>query len=231
MLPLAEWSPQLPHFLLIAGAGAIAISRTLPVLCLISGFFKACTTKRGVSRLYASIKLASLCTGVILYEVPSRSAEDVRRFVLEDEHRRVETVLVGGSIALAAWTQLFVSSQNPPTNRLSAITLSLLFVGASVLLIVPILFRSTGRLATTLYRQLATYVGFGAVLLSLCGITVDLLDGWYEYAALTVAALLIGRDLAETGREITGFRRFANFGAAISILGRRIEIVESPSNP
>lgn len=164
----------------------IALFRLIPIAIHFLEFSRAVPKGRGRAR--TAIQLANRCTGIILYRIPDDLAEAVRKDILEDEHRQIETVLVGGSIALAAWTQLFVSSASSPANRLSGTTLSLLFTGASVLLVVPLLFRTAGRLVTASYRGLATYAGFGAVALSLGSAIVDLRDGWQEPRGLRLGS-------------------------------------------
>jgi hypothetical protein len=194
----------------------IALFRLIPIAIYFLEFSRAVPKGRGRAR--TAIQLANRCTGIILYRIPDDLAEAVRKDILEDEHRQIETVLVGGSIALAAWTQLFVSSASSPANRLSGTTLSLLFTGASVLLVVPLLFRTAGRLVTASYRGLATYAGFGAVALSLGSAIVDLRDGWYELVGLALAVALVVRELVECRVNLSVFKSYADFASAVSKL-------------
>jgi hypothetical protein len=197
----------------------IVLFRLIPIVFYFLGFLRAAPKGRGRTR--TAIQLANKCTGIILYTVPTDLAEAVRKDILEDEHRRIETVLVGGSIALAAWTQLFVSSASSPADRLSGTTLSLLFTGAGVLLIVPLLFRTAGRLVTASYRGLATYVGFGAVALSLGSAIVDLRDGWYELVGPALAVALVVRELLECRVSMFVLGSYADFTSAVDKLAPR----------
>ena len=199
-------------------AVAILALRVVPIATYFLGFWRAVPRDRAIRRARTAVELANACTGIVLFVVPGPKVEEVRREILADEQRRVETVLVGGSIALAAWTQLFVSSETEPASRLSGQTLALLFLGAGVLLVVPLLFRTEGRLVTSWYRGLATYTGFGLVVLSLTSAAVDLLNGWYDLVAVVVALLLLAREALELRDALVELRRYADFPAAVRTL-------------
>lgn len=201
-----------------AVAVAILALRVVPIAAYFLSFWRAVPRDRAIRRARTAVELANACTGIVLFVVPGPKVEEVRKEILADEQRRVETVLVGGSIALAAWTQLFVSSDNGPASRLSGQTLALLFLGAGVLLVVPLLFRTEGRLVTSSYRGLATYTGFGLIVLSLTSAVVDLLDGWYEIVAVIFALLLLAREVLELRDALVELRRYADFPAAVRTL-------------
>ena len=203
-----------------AVAVAILALRVVPIATYFHGFWRAVPRDGVVRRARTAVEFANACTGTILFVVPESKVEEIRKQILADEQRRVETVLVGGSIALAAWTQLFVSSESGPASRLSGETLGLLFLGAGVLLVVPLLFRTEGRLVTSSYRGLATYTGFGLIVLSLTSAVADLLNGWYELAGLVVALLLLTREALEL-RDALLELRYADFPAAVTELQRR----------
>jgi hypothetical protein len=106
-------------------------------------------------------------------------------------------ILVGGAIALAAWTQVFVSSESPPADRLSGATLALLFGGAMILLSSPLLFRREGLHLTFIGRESATFLGYGAIVLSMCGAILDLVSGYWMAVAVVLAAVIAVRDLID----------------------------------
>jgi hypothetical protein len=122
--------------------------------------------------------------------------------LLELEHRRVDTMLVVGSIGLAAWSQLFVSSKSPPTSRLSGFTLGLLFAGAFCLLVGPVLWRNEGLHLTLMGRQAFLNVGFGLIALSLVSVVLDLRLPLAWVAAAAVAVLIGLREVAEVATWI-----------------------------
>jgi hypothetical protein len=132
--------------------------------------------------------------------------------LLELEARRLDTMLVGGSIGLAAWSQLFVSS-NPssPASRLSGLTLGLLFAGAACLIAGPLLWRGEGLHLTLMGRSAALHVGFGLIALSLSSAVLDLHLPVAAAVGIAVVLLIGVRDMAEVGvwvRRIHPMLRF-----------------------
>jgi hypothetical protein len=117
--------------------------------------------------------------------------------LLKLEGRRLDTMLVGGSIGLAAWSQLFVSSRTPPASQLSGLTVGLLFAGSFGLICGSLLWRSEGLHLTMMGRTATLHVGFGVIALSLASAVVDLDLTVAAFAALCVAVLIGLRDVAE----------------------------------
>lgn len=110
----------------------------------------------------------------------------------------MDTLLVGGSVGLAAWSQLFVSSGTEPASRLSGLTLGLLLSGAACLIIGPLLWRSEGLHLTLMGRTTAMHVGFGLIAFSLASAVLDLGLPLLAGVVSIVVVVLIGlRDGAE----------------------------------
>lgn len=122
---------------------------------------------------------------------------DRHQKLLELESRRLDTMLVGGSIGLAAWSQLFVSSGSPPASELSGLTLGLLFAGSFALICGALLWRSEGLHLTLMGRTATLHVGFGVIALSLASAVLDLDLPVAGFAAVCVAVLIGLRDVAE----------------------------------
>ncbi|WP_210634292.1 hypothetical protein [Streptomyces sp. GESEQ-13] len=110
--------------------------------------------------------------------------------------RQFDVCLVGGAIATAAWTALLVAP--PETYHVSGFTLGLLLAGAVTLISGPILARYDGRHLTLLVREAAIYLGFTAIALSLCSVTIDLAYKGWRIAAFVVAIVIVVRDLIDS---------------------------------
>lgn len=112
--------------------------------------------------------------------------------MLELEAHRLDIVLVGGSIALAAWTQLFVAN----SDRLSDRTLNLLLAGAACLIGGPLVWRSEGAHLTMMGRLSSLETGFTLIAATLASVAVDL-DNEVAMIVALVAILVVGmRDLS-----------------------------------
>ncbi|MGY1709296.1 hypothetical protein ACI8AC_07260 [Geodermatophilus sp. SYSU D00758] len=115
--------------------------------------------------------------------------------ILDQGARRLETMLVGGSIALAAWSQLFVSSEEA-ADELSGLTLGLLFAGAYALLVSGLLWRAEGQHLTYMGRVTSLHVGYYLIALSLTSIIQDLgLGDCFVATSLAVVSLIAAREV------------------------------------
>ena len=140
---------------------------------------------------------------------PGAGRGEAHKLLVAKEERRFELLLVGGAIALAAWTQLFVSSDNPPADVLTGTTLALLFLGAATLLTVPLLFRAEGRHLTLIGRESAVYLGLGAIAVSLLSAIVDIYgQSWRMVAAVATLAIVL-RDAGDVIVHLGLQRKFA----------------------
>lgn len=117
--------------------------------------------------------------------------------LLEQETHRLDVMLVGGSISLAAWSQLFVSSKASPASQLSGLTLGLLFAGASSLIAGPLLWRSEGLHLTLMGRSAVLHIGFGLIALSLASTILDLHLRVAGVVGIVVVSLIALRELAD----------------------------------
>ncbi len=126
-----------------------------------------------------------------------RGAPERHQKLLELESRRLDTMLVGGAIGLAAWSQLFVSSRSAPASQLSGLTLGLLFAGSFALLCGPLLWRSEGLHLTMMGRTATLHVGYGVIAVSLASAVLDLDVPVGGFLTVCVAVLIGLRDVAE----------------------------------
>jgi hypothetical protein len=125
-------------------------------------------------------------------------APERHNVLLQQESRRLETMLVGGSVALAAWTQLFVSSEEGPASRLSELSLGLLFSGAFCLIAGALFWRAEGLHLTLMGRTAALHMGFNLIVLSLTSVVLDLRTTAAVAVPVLSVALLIGlREVTE----------------------------------
>lgn len=187
------------------------------ILCVvrlvwIGDYLRRCHTAasgRGVARWTSAYRTATRLTTSKLGGDPDQRRHDLAIGLSE---RQLDTSLVGGSVALAGWTQLFVSSGGGPGGQISAVSLDLLFAGALVLVSAPILFRVAGSHLTYLGRETGSFVGFGLVLLSLLSIVADLVpNGVVRILAMTAAGGLAVRDAVEVRLHLRLHRAF-DFG-------------------
>ncbi|MFF3227229.1 hypothetical protein ACFYV7_30840 [Nocardia suismassiliense] len=158
---------------------------TLPVWKLIS-----CVIRR-----MRSVTTAELETG----HSPS---SEVHEAILKISDRQLDVTMVGGSVALAAWSQLFVSSASGPASKISGETLGLLFFGSLVSITAPILFRVSGIHLTYIGREFASSVGFGSIALALASAISDLVTGWPALSAYLIAAAVVVRHAFDVWRQI-----------------------------
>src|SRR5687768_7878901 len=103
---------------------ALVVLTGLTRVVWFSDFFRRCwrASASGPQPLRQSWEKARRTTNELQGGVPDR-----HQGLLQVEARRLETMLIGGSVALAAWTQLFVSGEVEPASRLSALSVGLLF--------------------------------------------------------------------------------------------------------
>ena len=138
-------------------------------------------------------------------EATADDAEHRQQFV--ESARQVDTLLLIGSVALAAWTQLFTGSGQAPGNALSGLTRGLLLASAIILIAGPGLFRSTGSQFTFMGRETATIVGFAALVLSLASALADLFGTTGALVGFAIAAALVLRDAFEI-RNLIGSHQY-----------------------
>lgn len=110
----------------------------------------------------------------------------------ETTRGQFNTLVVVGSIALAAWTQLFANSGTGLGGGLTSITRNLLFVASATLLAAPLLFRNPNQELSFLCRESFTSIGYTALVLSIASALADLFSAaGTVIAALTIAAILV----------------------------------------
>lgn len=111
-------------------------------------------------------------------------------------------ILIVGSLALAAWTQLAASSTSNVTGRLSDSTRGLLFAGVIVLIAGPMAFRAPGMHVTYMGLQTAHHVGYTAVVLSLSEALPELFGRGWLAAGAALAAMIVLRDFFDVRDEM-----------------------------
>jgi hypothetical protein len=128
---------------------------------------------------------------------------EIHQGVAAETNRMADTCLIVGTLALGAWTALFVVAGQGPAAELSPASRSLLLVGAAVLIAAPVIFRVPDLHTSYIGRRSAQFIGFTAVGLAFASLANDLLGG-FPRLAVTAAAilLLVGRDLCDTIGEI-----------------------------
>lgn len=130
--------------------------------------------------------------------------------LLDREAHRLDIILVGGSIALAAWTQLFVAD----SQRLSDRTLNLLLAGAACLIAGPLVWRSEGGHLTMMGRLSSLEVGFTLIAATLASVAVDL-DNDVAMTVALVAMVVVGvRDLFALRGWVRDTHKLLDFVAA-----------------
>lgn len=158
----------------------------------------------------ASLRWATRAPSAQLYRSAGEAAEAVsarHREFFAASAKQVETLLLVGSVALAAWTQLFTGSGQHPGDTLSSLSKGLLLTSALILIGGPGLFRWTGGHLTYIGRESTTMVGYAALVLSLASMVADLLGVAGAIVALLIAVLVAARDFFET-RMLIGSHQY-----------------------
>jgi hypothetical protein len=168
-------------------------------LAWVLGYFGTFVRRRGHEGRLAVVRRASSSLTIDVYPVPATPEEEAARHTrfFQGAAGQVDTLLLIGSVALAAWTQLFSAAGHEPGNPLAPITRHLLLVSAAVLIAGPVLFRSPGTHVTFLGRESMMAVGFSALVLSLASAVADVFGVVGAIVAVVAALLLVGRDVAE----------------------------------
>lgn len=161
------------QWLLITSAVVVTAINVAAVATFVCCCFRASTSDRLRRRIKEGAHLTKRSGAQVLKQSPDPPKDDHRAF-LKEEVKLADTSLVVGAIGLAAWGQLFVASNDPPTNQLSGLTLGLLFTGSAVLLTSPLLWRFSGLYITDLGRDAALEVGYSFIGFALASIVVDL---------------------------------------------------------
>lgn len=93
-----------------------------------------------------------------------------------------------------------MSSHQVPVNRLSGVTLGLLFTGSAVLLTGPLVWRGSGLYVTNLGRGLTLEVGFSFIGFALASTVVDLRPGVLGTVVTAVSAFIAARAVVDFWR-------------------------------
>lgn len=151
-----------------------------------------------------NVKLGRTLVTSRLYEALNEAErQGVHEEVAAEVNRLVDTSLLVGAIAFAAWTALFAVAGQPPGAQVSSLSRSLLLIGAAILIAAPLLFRVPDYYLTFIGRRSALFVGLNAVGLAFASIANDLLRGPARIAVpLAVLIILAARDLSDTVGEI-----------------------------
>ena len=139
---------------------------------------------------------------------PEQRAARHRRF-FDISERQVETLLLIGSVALAAWTQLFTgSASGTPGAGVSGFSRNLLLVSAIILIAGPGLFRSNGGQVTYMGRESITMIGFGTLVLALSSFITDLFGTRGAVVAVVLALIIVIRDMVYLRSPIGALKSF-----------------------
>ena len=206
---------SLDHWIVALSEAAVAAARVGVLVTFVVCCGRAAS---GSGSLIHWIRVTSDLTrrsgAQVINETLEPSGSDHREF-LEGETKLTDATLVVGVIGLAAWSQLFVSSDQTPASQLSAMTLGLLFAGSAVLLTGTLVWRGIGLYVTNLGRQLTLEVGFSFIGFGLASIVADL-RGWVLGTVVAAASALIAtRSLVDYGMTASILRKL-NLSAPIS---------------
>ncbi len=146
----------------------------------------------------------TLLTSSMYTTTSEQEREKIHESVATETDRLVDTCLLAGTIAFAAWTALFAVANQAPGSEISSTTRSLLLVGAAALVATPIVFRVPDRHTAYIGRRSGLFIGLTAVGLALASLAEDLL-GEVPGIVVTLAAMavLVVRDVLDTIGEIS----------------------------
>jgi hypothetical protein len=156
----------------------------------------------GWAAVRAALKQTTTAVTLRKKKVPAdqRAQRHVR--TLEGARRQEETVLILGSLALAAWTQLYAAAGTDSLAAgLSDTTRALLFTGVIMLIAGSVLFRAEGLHFTLMGRELVRAVGYSAVVFSLAS-AIPQVFGAPAWVGVALAFLIAARDWAEVAKLI-----------------------------
>jgi hypothetical protein len=146
----------------------------------------------------------TLLTSSLYKTTREEERQTIHESVATETNRLVDTCLLAGTIAFAAWTALFAVANQAPGSEISSTTRSLLLVGAAALVATPIVFRVPDRHTAYIGRRSGLFIGLTAVGLALASLAEDLL-GKIPGIVVTLAAVavLVVRDVLDTIGEIS----------------------------
>jgi hypothetical protein len=180
--------------ILLAALAAVVLVR----LVWVGQFYRVFWRAGGPGNRLAAVKHASTISETKAFSTAGGvDAQKMQIAMVSAAERLVESALLVGSIALAAWTQLFASAGQRPASMLHPLTRHLLLCAALVLVAGPALFRISGRAITSFGRASAAAVGYSALLVSLGSALADLFGTTGAIAAVLLAAVLVVVDIAE----------------------------------
>jgi hypothetical protein len=204
-----EWTVAVPLLdsLLVVGLLAVVALR----LAWIGRYYWTFLHRRESERPLAAVRRASRALTTHVYQVggsPEQEAARRTRFFTAAAGQ-VDALLLIGSVALAAWTQLFSASGQEPGSLLAPITRHLLLISAAVLIIGPVLFRSAGGQLTFLGRESMMAVGFTALVFSLASAAADVFGTAGAVVTIVVVVAVVARDFAEMRLQLASLRYLA----------------------
>jgi hypothetical protein len=158
----------------------------------------AAPTLRGLASIQAALKQTT--TQLSLRKEAPESKRKLgpqrHKSLLEATRRQVDTILVLGSLALAAWTQFAAADDGTLAASLPDTTRSLLFVGVIALIAGSVLFRAEGSHFTYVGRETAYAAGYAAIVFSLASAIQTVLGG-PAWIGMALALLVAIRDWVE----------------------------------
>lgn len=183
--------------------GVVAVPR---MVWFAAYYFYACKRRSpGVRRISALSTAGRALSADVWSGAADQRTDRHRRFVAATQ-RQQESLLISGSIALAAWTVLFTTATTFPAETLAPLTRNLLLAASITLLSGPLLFRASGRETTIIGREVAAATGYAAFVIALCSAVADLFGTTGAVIAGVLAAAVASRDLCETATLIQRYR-------------------------
>jgi hypothetical protein len=183
---------------LLTGLAVTVIARVTLLAAYLDQFWLRHGSQRRIIALKRAVRVAS--SGAYP-GTPAERGERHRRF-FDASVQQWDSALLVGSVALAAWTQLFATFGERPAPPVSAFSQNMLLLSAITLVVVPGLFRSSGGEWTRLGRDAGMLVGFAMLIVALAGILDDLFGTWGSVAAVAVVAASSAREIAQVYQEI-----------------------------
>jgi hypothetical protein len=131
-------------------------------------------------------------------DLPASQITQRHAALLEAARRQEDSILILGSLALAAWTQLYAAAGTSGSfaARLSDTTRALLFVGVLGLIVGSVLFRAEGSHVTYMGRDLMRSVGYAALAFSLAS-AIHEVFAMPAWVGVAIAITITTRELAK----------------------------------
>jgi hypothetical protein len=170
----------------------------------------------------------TMVTSKLYQALDEAERQDVHEKIAAEVNRLVDTSLLVGTLALAAWTALFAFAAQSSSTQISSGSRGLLLVGAGTLISAPLLFRVPDYYLTLIGRRSALFIGLTAVGLAFASIANDVLRGPARIIVpLVIVIILAVRELSDTISEIR--LQAVTVGRALAAAKQEAQGAQNPS--